>query len=181
MMRSDRDKRTDTEREIDEFLSRFDDPADELSADINSYINDQGSAGFDEPVPSVHDDPEPSKAAVSHTFSWKEIAPAEQQESTEIKPSGISADSDNNKPTIVNNEKLEISFRSCKHGCSYVYCMFFTYAGNKNLIRSESCTFRHHHQREARQTLHFEERFRNDGSMHYQLRWSCSITCRTQS
>ena len=33
-MRSDRDKRTDTEREIDEFLSRFDDPADELSADI---------------------------------------------------------------------------------------------------------------------------------------------------
>ena len=40
-MRSDRDKRTDTEREIDEFLSRFDNPADELSTDINSYLDDE--------------------------------------------------------------------------------------------------------------------------------------------
>ena len=37
-MRSDRDKRTDSEREIDEFLAQFETPVDELSADINSYL-----------------------------------------------------------------------------------------------------------------------------------------------
>ena len=37
-MRSDRDKRTDSEREIDDFLSQFETPVDELSADINSYL-----------------------------------------------------------------------------------------------------------------------------------------------
>lgn len=39
-MRSDRDNRTDSEREIDEFLSRFETPVDELSADINSYLSE---------------------------------------------------------------------------------------------------------------------------------------------
>ncbi|MBR0400619.1 MAG: hypothetical protein IJH95_07405 [Mogibacterium sp.] len=38
-MRSDRDKRTDNEKEIDEFLSQFETPVDELSADINSYLD----------------------------------------------------------------------------------------------------------------------------------------------
>ena len=38
-MRSDRDKRTDNEREIDDFLAQFDTPVDELSADINSYLD----------------------------------------------------------------------------------------------------------------------------------------------
>ena len=37
-MRSDRDKRTDSEREIDDFLAQFETPVDELSADINSYL-----------------------------------------------------------------------------------------------------------------------------------------------
>ena len=40
-MRSDRDKRTDSEREIDEFLSQFETPVDELSADINSYLSEK--------------------------------------------------------------------------------------------------------------------------------------------
>ena len=38
-MRSDRDKRTDSEREIDDFLAQFETPVDELSADINSYLD----------------------------------------------------------------------------------------------------------------------------------------------
>ena len=37
-MRSDRDKRTDSEREIDDFLAQFETPVDELSADISSYL-----------------------------------------------------------------------------------------------------------------------------------------------
>jgi len=56
-MRSDRDKRSDTEREIDDFLSKFENPADELSADINSYLNDKAT----------------TKVADSQTFQWKEI------------------------------------------------------------------------------------------------------------
>ena len=56
-MRSDRDKRTDAEREIDDFLSRFDNPSDEMSADINSYLSEQGT----------------EKAAVAQTFSWKNV------------------------------------------------------------------------------------------------------------
>jgi len=43
-MRSDRDKRTDSEREIDEFLSRFETPVDDLSADIDAYLGDTDSA-----------------------------------------------------------------------------------------------------------------------------------------
>ena len=56
-MRSDRDKRTDTEREIDDFLARFETPADELSADINSYLDEQNS----------------SDTVSTQTFSWKKI------------------------------------------------------------------------------------------------------------
>lgn len=37
-MRSDRDKRTDQEREIDEFLARFEIPFDELSADAHHFL-----------------------------------------------------------------------------------------------------------------------------------------------
>ena len=39
-MRSDRDKRSDTEREIDDFLSKFESPDDELSADYSSYLDE---------------------------------------------------------------------------------------------------------------------------------------------
>lgn len=46
-MRSDRDKRTDSEREIDEFLSSFETPVEELSADINSYLDDNDFAASD--------------------------------------------------------------------------------------------------------------------------------------
>ena len=63
-MRSDRDKRTDSEREIDDFLSRFDNPSDELSADINSYLNEQDN----------------ENAAVAQTFSWKSFDSPEKEE-----------------------------------------------------------------------------------------------------
>ena len=56
-MRSDRDKRTDTEREIDDFLSKFENPADELSADIDSYLDEQNDPG----------------SAPVQTFSWKVV------------------------------------------------------------------------------------------------------------
>ena len=64
-MRSDRDKRTETEREIDEFLSKFENPADELSADIDSYLDENGPA-----------DTYRQKAAkvnAAQTFTWKNI------------------------------------------------------------------------------------------------------------
>ncbi|MBR4090124.1 MAG: transglycosylase domain-containing protein, partial [Mogibacterium sp.] len=57
-MRSDRDVRTETEREIDDFLSKFETPADELSADIGSYLKENDTS---------------SKAMTSATFSWKKV------------------------------------------------------------------------------------------------------------
>ena len=71
-MRSDRDKRTDTEREIDEFLSKFESPADELSADINSYL--------DENDPAETDVQKTVKVAAAQTFTWKNIEPSELAE-----------------------------------------------------------------------------------------------------
>ena len=46
-MRSDRDKRSDTEREIEDFLSQFDTPIDEIDTDVNSYLNNLNNF-FDE-------------------------------------------------------------------------------------------------------------------------------------
>lgn len=42
-MRSDRDMRTESEREIDDFLSKFETPVDELSADVNSYLENDST------------------------------------------------------------------------------------------------------------------------------------------
>ncbi len=56
-MRSDRDKRSDSEREIDDFLSRFEDPAGDLSSDYSSYFNDSDT----------------TKATAAQTFSWMEV------------------------------------------------------------------------------------------------------------
>ena len=55
-MRSDRDKRTETEKEIDDFLSKFENPADEIDSKIDSYL--------DEPMDS---------ADKGKTFSWKKV------------------------------------------------------------------------------------------------------------
>ena len=55
-MRSDRDHRTDTEKEIDEFLSKFDSPADRMNNDISAYLDDVGST-----------------ADGGKTFSWEKV------------------------------------------------------------------------------------------------------------
>ena len=85
-MRSDRDKRTDTEREIDEFLSRFDNPADELSTDINSYLDDESTA---------------NKTPVQ-TFSWKQVDSPEMTKA--YKNPAASASSCDEKNVIVNDK-----------------------------------------------------------------------------
>ena len=85
-MRSDRDKRTDTEREIDEFLSRFDNPADELSTDINSYLDDESTA---------------NKTPVQ-TFSWKQVDSPEMTKA--YKNPAASASSHDEKNVIVNEK-----------------------------------------------------------------------------
>jgi penicillin-binding protein 1A len=56
-MRSDRDKRTDTEKEIDDFLSQFETPADEITPDISSYLDDSD-------LNKVNEEP---------SFNWKSV------------------------------------------------------------------------------------------------------------
>ena len=46
-MRSDRDKRTETEKEIDDFLSKFENPADEITSDIDTYLDEPASTAAD--------------------------------------------------------------------------------------------------------------------------------------
>lgn len=60
-MRSDIDKRSETQREIDDFLSKFEDPADELSADYSSYLDDNDAA----------------ETVTTQTFNWKKVDPAD--------------------------------------------------------------------------------------------------------
>ena len=86
-MSSDRDKRTDTEREIDDFLSKFDNPSDEMSADIDAYLDEQDS----------------SKAAPAQTFSWKNVNSPED-DSSRIDQG--SSSSDDKKTIIVNNSDI---------------------------------------------------------------------------
>ena len=85
-MRSDRDKRTDTEREIDEFLSKFESPADELSADIDSYLDENGPA-----------DTYRQKAAkvnAAQTFTWKNVDAPEKPEAQDGNKADTSGPSD---------------------------------------------------------------------------------------
>ena len=74
-MRSDRDNRSDTEREIDDFLSRFEDPADELSADYSSYLNEKNT----------------TKMTAKQTFYWKNVDSPDLKKVSE-KASGASED-----------------------------------------------------------------------------------------
>ena len=83
-MRSDRDKRTDSEKEIDEFLAQFETPVDELSADISSYLETSDT----------------TKMTAARTFfgeSFKELISAENtsaEASDAAKPSDDSAGTD---------------------------------------------------------------------------------------
>lgn len=87
-MRSDRDERTETEREIDDFLSKFEPPADELSADIGSYLNEQNEAA----------------KAPAQTFSWKNVdSTIIQKVNKESSEGSGTAGEHNKKEIIVNN------------------------------------------------------------------------------
>ena len=90
-MRSDRDKRTDTEREIDEFLSKFDNPADELSTDIDSYLDDENAA---------------NKTPVQ-TFSWKQVDSPDITKA--YKNPAASSSFSSEKTVIVNNNAVKDS------------------------------------------------------------------------
>ena len=100
-MRSDRDKRTDNEREIDDFLAQFDTPVDELSADINSYLDAKDTtkltaahtfygakvselAGSNEEAAefsdaSSEDNTLPSEAVVTDAHADTSVSPADDQ------------------------------------------------------------------------------------------------------
>lgn len=56
-MKSDLDKRSETQREIDDFLSKFDDPADELSADYSPYLKEKNT----------------TKMTAARSFYWKDV------------------------------------------------------------------------------------------------------------
>ena len=82
-MRSDRDKRTDPEREIDDFLSKFENPADELSADINMYLNEQNAAKLKEaPAKADASVPVDNKNTIIVNDSDVEVIESEVSEDT---------------------------------------------------------------------------------------------------
>ena len=100
-MRSDRDKRTDTEREIDEFLSKFESPADELSADIDSYLDDNSPE--DAYVQKT------AKVNAVQTFTWKNVDPAENTVVQNISKTGTATPSvKNSSDSVEKPEKAEI-------------------------------------------------------------------------
>ena len=70
-MRSDRDKRTETEHEIDEFLAKFENPADELSADYSTYLNEDNT----------------TRMTAAQTFHWKSVDSPDLKNIQESKPS----------------------------------------------------------------------------------------------
>ncbi|MBR0307357.1 MAG: transglycosylase domain-containing protein [Mogibacterium sp.] len=84
-MRSDRDKRTESEKDIDDFLSQFDTPADDLSADYSEYL--------DEPeAPSA--DPVNSGSKGSSGFSWKSVGTSDLEKAKSEVPALADAGSE---------------------------------------------------------------------------------------
>ena len=78
-MRSKNDGRTDKEREIDAFLSQFDNPDDESSLDYDSYL-----------------EPADKDPASGQTFSWKDVR--NDKIRTEITPEDLGIDPDTVEP-----------------------------------------------------------------------------------
>ena len=72
-MRSDLDKRSETQREIDDFLSKFEDPADELSADYTPYLNEKNT----------------TKMTAARTFQWKDVDSSDFKNITEKKETQV--------------------------------------------------------------------------------------------
>ncbi|MBR0380426.1 MAG: hypothetical protein IJH62_07730, partial [Mogibacterium sp.] len=55
-MRSDKDKRTETEKDIDDFLSKFESPSDGSAADYSTYLEHEETAASNGP-----------------SFNWKDV------------------------------------------------------------------------------------------------------------
>ena len=89
-MRSDRDKRTDSEREIDDFLAQFETPVDELSADISSYL----------------DTSDTTKATAAKTFFGIPLgdAVAGSEEASGVSDAAEEIPSDNTAPSVSDEE-----------------------------------------------------------------------------
>ena len=77
-MRSDKKKKTDPNRDIDDFLSKFDEMADEDSKDFSDYLDEE--------------DKKDSKSS-KQVFQWKEIAA--------VKSSGKKSKQDNSERLVV--------------------------------------------------------------------------------
>ncbi len=89
-MASDLDKRSETQREIDDFLSKFEDPADELSADYSPYLSEKNT----------------TKMTAARSFYWKDVDSPDfkkiieknEAHGTDDAHKGESSGTDNNTP-----------------------------------------------------------------------------------
>ncbi len=82
-MRSDKDKRTETEKEIDDFLSKFESPSDGSAADYSTYLEHEETDASDGP-----------------SFNWKDVESDDlTQESGSIAETAKNAEADNEKKT----------------------------------------------------------------------------------
>lgn len=82
-MRSDKDKRTETEKDIDDFLSKFESPSDGSAADYSTYLENEETAASNGP-----------------SFNWKDVESDDlTQESGSIAETAKNAEADNEKKT----------------------------------------------------------------------------------
>ena len=93
-MRSDRDNRTDTEKEIDAFLSKFDTPADKMSNNIDSYLDDAADSG--------------------KTFSWKKIESSDEKKASGRTNKRTSKDKDASSADKKHSDEKRSSSKSSK-------------------------------------------------------------------
>ncbi|MBQ6151231.1 MAG: transglycosylase domain-containing protein, partial [Mogibacterium sp.] len=82
-MRSDKDKRTETEKDIDDFLSKFESPSDGSAADYSTYLEHEETAASNGP-----------------SFNWKDVESDDlTQESGSVAETAKNAEADNEKET----------------------------------------------------------------------------------
>ena len=104
-MRSDRDNKTDKEREIDEFLSQFEKPVDEIEANVNDYLDAPDSFKATNAFKWAEDAYSNIKENVSHAkLSDFTMAPA-PEEHEEQAFDAVAAEVKKEKRIIKNNLK----------------------------------------------------------------------------
>ncbi|MBR2706318.1 MAG: transglycosylase domain-containing protein [Mogibacterium sp.] len=111
-MRSDKDKRTETEKEIDDFLSKFESPADKTSADFSKYLEPEETGEPKENVaPEETVGPEETGVPEAPSFVWKDVAPDDALD--EFFASGKRSEGSGSGPEVMNDadEKQEAEER----------------------------------------------------------------------